>query len=255
MRIRSIAGVSLVLAILLVSVGCLHPERGNEPVKDPYPVDPKGYPREEYPADYPLGKEPRIETGRGSTTQGEGFEDHTVPCQTLCKVLSEPDGKRQWFARLGFGGFLYEIGEGMEVAPVASVGRRIGNNDWFGELQAVIPRAEIDYNNGGSRVHDEGRIFLYTLNIGKEFMLDPDWRLRGHVGGGYFRSNSLGSNDDGFTATAGAAIQYKLYDDQDWGAFWGHFGVAWYGFQADIDRDETSFRHNLLLELSLVWDF
>jgi hypothetical protein len=255
MRIRSIACASLALGILLVSVGCLHPERGLEPVKDPYPVDPKGYPREAYPADYPLGKEPRIETGRGSTTQGEAFEDHTVNCQTICKILSEPDDKRHWSARVGMGAFWYEIGEQIEVAPVASIMRRLGNNDWFGELQMVVPRARIDTTRGGVRTRDIGRIFFYTLNIGREYMLDPDWRFRSHVGAGYFRSNSLGSNDDGFTATAGAAIQYRVYDDVDWGAIWGHLGVAWYGFVTDIDRDETSFRHNMLLELSVVWDF
>ena len=131
MTLSTRVGLAILLAGVFLAIGCYHPARGVDPVPHPEPLDPKGYPREAYPPDYPLGDEPRIETGRGPHAQGEAFEDHTIPCQTVCKVICEPDDRDKYNVRAGFGAFLPEIGEGWAVAWTAAFQRRLGNNRWF----------------------------------------------------------------------------------------------------------------------------
>jgi hypothetical protein len=147
-----------------------------------------------------------------------------------------------------------EIGDGPMPAGVVAAGRRLGPAPWYVEGQFVNPRWERTYfdDGKGQGVECEGYLLMYLLTVGREYIPfgDPDWRVRGYVGGGYHQAKGLHQDDDGLATTAGFSVSSRMEEN-----LWLNLGVAHIGTFSELDRSDRTYRHNLLLDLSLVLDF
>ena len=157
----------------------------------------------------------------------------------------------EWFARFGLLGFVYETAIDNQPGVIFGLGKRMGDNGWFLEGLVTVPRAELEpYSE--PNVTDSGRIWIYTLNLGKEFALgDGDrFRWRVHGGLGFFNANSITDNDAGYATTVGAAFQARVWRD-----VWGSIGVSHYGMHTSVGRASSEYRHHGSIDLSVVVDF
>ncbi len=172
------------------------------------------------------------------------------------RVIEAKKKRDEWFGRFGFLGFVYEIELDRDYGTTWALGRRVGDEGWFVEGEVTVPRAEYEFTGeeDGDRfeVEDTGRVWLYFVNVGKEFYLDEakQYRYRFHGGLGWMNAASLTDNDTSFSATVGGAFEMRLYKN-----VWGHAGVSYYGFDTDLGRDTSEWRHNLGVNLSIVIDF
>ncbi len=150
-----------------------------------------------------------------------------------------------WYARLGVGPWAGEISENPQPAVTGSIGRRIAA-PWFVEFQVMHPSIELNTQ----QCEYDGWLLFYTLNAGGEYYLEDDVRGRWWVGGGYYHSDGLGADDDGFGATGGLALHYLLTAN-----LWAQLGLVYYGMDTDLDSSSRRWENNGMLDFSLVFDF